>query len=156
MARTISLDSKHPANDAAKHLLSTLSAVNQLSGWQHVQNYIANPSAYVERLKTAQRGEELTRGQIVPGSMDDYQMRGQNIIKRLCSRVEWLLDMQRKSNKAFDAELAVKVIAADRDWASDANTFMKEAESKVTDMLTKNQQKFQAFRESPLVDFRMS
>jgi Inhibitor of Apoptosis domain len=147
VARTISLDSKHPANDAAKHLLSCLSAVNQLSGWQHVQNYIQNPQLYVERLKSAQRGEEPTRGPVVPGSMDDFQFRGQTIIKRLCQRIEWLLDLQRKSNKPFDAEFAVKVVAADREWANDANVFMKEAESKVTDMLTKNQQKFQAFRE---------
>jgi len=124
-----------------------MSAVNQLSGWQHAQNYIHNPQLYVERLKSAQRGEEMSRGPIVPGSIDDYQFRGQMIIKRLCQRIQWLLDLQIKSNKSFDAELAVKVIAADRVWASDANVFMKEAESKVTDMLTRNQQKFQAFRE---------
>ncbi len=40
IARALSLDSKNPANDAAKHLLSCLSAVNQLSGWQHVQKYV--------------------------------------------------------------------------------------------------------------------
>ncbi len=112
-------------------------------------SYIHNPQLYIERLKSAQRGEEMqamTRGPVVPGSMDDFQLRGQFIIKRLCQRVEWLLDLERKANKAFDAEFAVKVIAADREWANDANVFMKEAEAKVTDMLTKNQQKFQSFR----------
>lgn len=136
----------------------------------------------MERLKSAQRSENggdalvgigafsnaggvgtsgvPTRGPVVPGSMDDFQNRGQLLIKKLCQRVEWLLDLQRRASgaaaagtggaagvKPFDAEFAIKVIAADREWANEATLFMKEAETKVTDMLTKNQQKFQAFRE---------
>ena len=39
------------------------------------------------------------------------------------------------------------VVLQDRAWATDANAFMKDAESKVTAMLTDNQARFQAFRE---------
>jgi hypothetical protein len=147
-ARTPSMDANHPANDGCKHLLSFLAAMSQLSGWQHVQNYISNPKLYQERTKSAQRGEEpmITRGPIVKGSMDDFQLRGQTLIKRLCQRVDWLHEMQRDAKRQSDAHLTVKLVAADQEWAADASALMKEAESKVTDMLAKNQLPFQAFR----------
>ncbi len=87
------------------------------------------------------------RGPAVPGSMDDFQSRGQSIIKRLCQRIDWLLELQRKAGAPFDPDFAVRVIAADRDWAHDANVFMREAEGQVTALLVQNQPKFRAFRE---------
>lgn len=150
VARTISLDPSNPANDASKHLLSCLSAVSQLSGWQHVQNYIDNPKLYQEQTKSAQRGEEFqatTRKPLTKGSMDDFQLRGQVLIKRLCQRIEWLLEMQRLAEQPFDAVLCVRLIGADQEWAAAASVFMKEAEAKVTDMLASNQIPFQGFRQ---------
>jgi hypothetical protein len=152
VARSMATDSKTPHSDVAKHLLNCFSAVGQLPGWQHVQNYIHNPQLYIERTKSAQKGDEIaaaamSRTMIAEGSIDDLQLKGQKLIRRLCQRMDWLLDLQRKANKAFDAEFYVKVIATDRAWAEDANSFMKEAETRVTEMLTKNPQKFHAFRE---------
>jgi hypothetical protein len=152
MARGIATDSKSQHCDVAKHLLNFFSAVSQLPGWQHVQNYIHNPQLYIERTKSAQKGDEVAapafnRTLIAEGSMDDLQLKGQKLIRRICQRMDWLLDLQRKANKSFDPEFYVKVIAADRAWAEDASSFMKEAETKVTDMLSKNPQKFHAFRE---------
>jgi len=79
--------------------------------------------------------------------MDDFQDRGLRLVKRMCHRVDWILELQRKSNRSFDADLNLKVLAADKEWCADADSFMKEAEQKVTEMLSLNQKKFQQFRE---------
>lgn len=152
-ARVISLDSKHDASDAARHMLSCLSAVTQLVGWQHVSWYIRDSDYYTAKTKEVQKSSgtgaphPFMTGGIIPGSMDEYQARGQALIKRLAQRVEWVLSLMRRANKRFDPRFVVKVIAADRMWAQDANVFMREAESKVTELLVSNQAKFQAFRE---------
>ncbi len=79
-ARTHSLDSKSDATDAAKHMLSTLSAVNQLSGWQHVAAYILHTASYLERLKNAAThiglgGGRTSDGKEIPRTvMDDFQV----------------------------------------------------------------------------------
>ncbi len=57
-----------------------------------------------------------------------------------------MLELSRKAGKSFDANLAVRVIAADRDWAHEANVFMREAEAKVTELLVHNQKSFDEFR----------
>ncbi len=140
VARVVSLDAKHPANGASKHLLSFLSALNQLNGWQHVQRYVLDPLQYPERAKQLMYGGAKPTC-VVAGSMDDFQDRGLRLVKRMCHRVDWILELQRKSNRSFDADLNLKVIAADREWAADADSFMKEAEQKVTEMLSLNQKK---------------
>ena len=165
-ARVVSLEVQHAASDAARHLLSTFSAINQLSGWQHVAWYIRNPALYLEKTKEAQRVAEAgstysfaeayaasqtnvkTEGdKPTSTNMEEYVRRGQNLIKRFACRIEWLLSLLKPVNKKFDSVFALRVMAADKVWAHDAYSFMREAESKVTEMLVVNQNKFQAFRE---------
>jgi hypothetical protein len=74
------------------------------------------------------------------------KVRGQSIIKQLIQRIDWFLELSRKSGKPFDPNLAVRVIAADRKWAHAANVFMREAEAKVTELLVQNQKSFDEFR----------
>jgi hypothetical protein len=143
-------DIKSPYSDVAKHFLNCFSAVSQLPGWQHVQNYIENPQLYIDRTRSAQKGDEvaaaaLNRSVVTTaegGPIDQLQHKGQKLIRRLCQRIDWFDDLRCKAGKPFDAELCVKTIAADRGWAEDANAFMKDAETKVTTMLTQNPQKF--------------
>ena len=165
-ARMLSLDPKHAVPDAARHLLSTFSAINQLSGWQHVAWYIRNPALYLEKAKEAHRVAEAggtysfaeayaasqtnvkTEGDTPTSiNMEEYVRRGQNLIKRFACRIEWLLSLLKPVNKKFDSVFALRVMAADRVWAHDANEFMREVESKLTELLMANQNKFQAFRE---------
>jgi Inhibitor of Apoptosis domain len=152
-ARAVATEPKDPACDPARQFLSCLSAVNQLTGWQHVQSFMHNPKLYIEKTKNAQRipdAPPLLRGPAVSapvrGSMDDFQTRGQLLIKRVAHRLEWFMEMARQAARPFDPDLAVRVLAADKFWAQDASAFMKEAESKVTDMLARNQDLFQQFR----------
>ena len=165
-ARVVSLEGKHAVSDGARHLLSTFIAVNQLSGWQHVAWYIRNPALYLEKAKEAHRVAEAggtysfaeayaasqtnvkTEGDTPTSiNMEEYVRRGQNLIKRFACRIEWLLSLLKPVNKKFDSVFALRVMAADRVWAHDANEFMREVESKLTELLMANQNKFQAFRE---------
>lgn len=117
-ARAISIDAKHDASDAARHMLSCLSAVTQLVGWQHVSWYIRDSDYYNAKTKEAQK----SAGNGVPppfmtgvvGTMDEYQVRGQALIKRLAQRVEWVLMLLRRGKERFDAGFVLKVIAAVR------------------------------------------
>ena len=153
-ARMFSLDSRHAVYDAACHLLSTFSEINQLSGWQHVAWYIRNPALYLEKTKEAQRvaeaGKTYSFAEAYAASqtnMEEYVRRGQNLIKRFACRIEWLLSLLKPVNKKFDSVFALRVMAADKVWAQDANEFMREVERKVTDLVVANENKFQAFRE---------
>src|SRR5205814_305603 len=94
VARTLATDNKSPHSDVAKHLLNCFSAVSQLPGWQHVQNYIDNPQLYIERTKSAQKGDEIAaaamnQSLVAEGSIDQLQNKGQRLLRRLCQRVDW-------------------------------------------------------------------
>lgn len=81
-------------------------------------------------------------------AVDELQMRGAALLKRLCARIWWVLQLQLRERRIIpEPEIYIRVISADRQWATDANVLMKDAESKVTAMLTNNQKEFQAFRE---------
>lgn len=116
MARLVSLDVKQAAHSQTKHVLSFLNTTNQLLGWQHVQRYIDNPLQYAERAKLLMFGNKPAVGSFVTatltGSMDELQVRALQILRKLCHRVDWILELQRTSNRSFDPELALKVIAA--------------------------------------------
>lgn len=150
VARSVSLDTAQRANEAAKHLLSLLSAAGQLSGWQHLQNYITDPKLYHARTMAAQRGEPHASTRLpAPTGLHAFQSRAQLLLKRLCQRIDWLLQMQSNANQPFDADLCMGLIAADHAWAADASSFMRDAEANVTEMLAHNQLAFQAFRTAP-------
>lgn len=155
IARPVSLDPKHPAHTQTKHLLSFFVSLNQVLGWQHVQRYVEAPLQYAEGAKFLLYGGKHL---VIAGSssslasqsirsMDVLQERGQRLMRKLCHRMDWILELQRNSNRPFDAELSIKVVAADREWATEADLFMKEAEHKIVEMLHPNQERFQQFRE---------
>jgi hypothetical protein len=84
-ARTHALDEKSDASSSAKHILSTLSAVNQLTGWQHVTAYILHRSSYLDRLTSAATknvtmhmsigGGRSSDGKEIPQTfMDEFQV----------------------------------------------------------------------------------
>lgn len=153
VARAVSLDPKHPANNPTKHLLSFTNALSQLLAWQHAQRFLENPLTYAETSKTLLYGYNAPSASgsggapAVVRSMDDLQERGQRLSRKLCQRVDWLLGLQRNSNRQFDGEIALKVLVADREWATEADAFLKELEHKVVEMLQANQARFQQFRE---------
>lgn len=142
-ARTISLDAKHPATEQAKLLLSTLSALSQLVGWTHVQAFIKDRKQISPAI-----GARGVPFESKSESKDDLEYRGRPVLARLLQRVDWMLDLLRRANnKPFDAETAVKIIAADREWQHEATAYLKEAESRVAEMLAHNQNAFNQFRE---------
>lgn len=119
-----------PLVNVARPLVDCFSAVSQLKGWLEVEKYICNEKSAV-----------------VNASVNELILDGQKLLRRLAQRIDWVLELQRTANKAFDPEFCLKVIAADRTWTETANAFMKKAETDVTYMLTHNPQKFHAFRE---------
>lgn len=153
VARAASLDPKHPANNPTKHFLSFMVLSSQLLAWQHAQRFLENPLTYAETSKTLLYGYKAPSASGSAGapatvrSMDDLQESGRRLLQKLCQRVDWLLELQRNSHRKFDGELALKVVVADRVWATETDAFIKEAEHKVVEMLQGNQQRFQQFRE---------
>lgn len=115
--------------DVAKHILSFFGAVNQLPGWLYCEQWIT---------------ANTTNQKIIPELIN----KGNSLIMGLLSRLQWVLNLQTASTKHADPEILMRVLSADRVWASDSTTFMKEAEVKVTAMLTENQPKFHQFREA--------
>src|SRR4051812_24625047 len=51
VVRMLAQDRTSPVVDHAKVIMNTFSAVAQLPGWQHVQDFIIDPTAYVRRLQ---------------------------------------------------------------------------------------------------------
>jgi hypothetical protein len=156
--------------DVAKHLLNCQAAVSQMPGWCHVEHYIRNPLEYLDLHKLIplpSSSKQVDLHKLIPlvssskqtannhpsaavplGMMDDLLTKGQNLIKRQAMRIAWVMRLQIQAQvPPTDPQIYMKVIAADRLWAADANAYMKEAELKVTAMLTENQPKFHAFRE---------
>jgi hypothetical protein len=136
--------------DVAKHLLNFFSAVNQLPGWAHVEQYIKSPAAYLTATQIVNYPDpKATPISIVGGTgvMNELMSKGNALILRLLKRIDWVLCLQPKAQKRADPEVLMRVISADRVWASDSTAFMKEAEVQVTALLTENQPKFHQFRE---------
>lgn len=193
--RCYAADRTCPISDHAKVLMNTFSAVAQLPGWQHVQDYIVDPNAYVYRIQAlggayaalgggasvprafgpaappiptersapsttattttttttttaAYVGHLIREDNILP-----LQEQGKVLLHQLCTRVAWLRELKNKTSHASknEPELVVRAIvfylAADRKWIADAQNFMKEAELRVTQMLTRNATRFAQFRE---------
>lgn len=140
-ARNLAVDTKQPTCESARQFLSCLSAINQIHGWQHVSWFIRDSDAYIAATKVAAQHDTWPRG-----VMDEFQLRGQALLKRVCHRIWWVSEMVRQSGNAFDPTIAVKIFAADHQWSANATAFMKEAESQITELLARNSEGFQRFR----------
>lgn len=148
--RQISGDRNSPIHDKSKVMMNCFSAVSQLPGWQHVQDYIIDPAGYIDR------SQELPSQKLMPRLIRDdniapLQAQGKQLLTQLVTRVAWLLQLRDASGVEkqpdVDARAIVFYLATDRRWIADAQTFMKEAELRVTQMLTRNPTRFAQFRE---------
>jgi serine/threonine protein kinase len=150
----------------ARHVNNTLSTQTQLGGWVHTEEYIISAQGYLNRIscavKAAARAKlhEQAGGQpAIPISIalspDDSKLRpigslqvtGEALVKRLLARVQWVAELFARANQDFDPDFCLHVVGSDGAWMDEAGNFMKEAESKVTTMLTNNRQKFAGFRD---------
>lgn len=130
--------------------MNTFSAVSQLPGWQHVQDYILDPHGYINR------SQNIGATKTSPGdNIRPLQEQGKILLTQLCTRVAWLLRLRAAAppteKELVERELAAKAIvfylASDKIWLADAAQFMKEAELRVTQLLTRNANRFAQFRE---------
>lgn len=147
---------------AAQTIYGALGTQSQLYGWQHVSEYIRNPQLYIERTKTAQRGGSSANATAQPVAplpvtargpselhehIDTLQETGHAVVKRLVQRLEWLLNIFARENVPVDAETLITLIGTDKKWMDDATAFMNSCEYKVAELLSKNPQRFNQFRD---------
>lgn len=66
---------------------------------------------------------------------------------RLVQRVEWILNIFSSNKIPFNQELAMKFLATDIKFLDDLDSLSKECETKVSEMLEKYPQKFNAYRD---------
>lgn len=163
--RTYARDLSSSIVDHAKVYMNTLSAVAQLPGWQHVQDYIIDPLAYIERSypvkSNASTTEKITinpppqplsMGRLLrEDNIQPLQEQGKLLLTQLCVRVRWLLALRNAAAQKTEQEVALRAtvfyLCSDRKWVSDAQIFMRDAELRVTQMLTRNATRFAQFRE---------
>jgi hypothetical protein len=129
---------KHTARSSTSNASSSSSSISN-----------NNNSAHLTRSAPAlsSLASSGASGIVTDGSIEQLQVRGRRLLQWLCQRVQWLIDLSKKSGREFQPEHFIRVIAVDRNFGDLANSFMKDAELKVTHMLTNNQQKFHQFRE---------
>jgi serine/threonine protein kinase len=144
----------HPAQALAKHVNNMLSTQTQLAGWKHVQDYIVDPKAYLDRIKPVRTSEQVARMHAItqqeqeqPRAIDILQSTAERLLRRLMMRLEWLLDLQTRAKEEFDPDLFLQVMNMDSKWMDESTAFIREAELKVTDLLKRNSQRFGAFRD---------
>jgi hypothetical protein len=153
-ARLGAVDEKSSAGvgPAARHLLNLLAAAGQLPGWLHVASFIADPSQYIDYTKVVQSGQNCEERHMPPatpkGPIDELMSRGETLLRRLLQRLQWLWDCQNAAGRPFVADTYLRVLSCDRSWIDDGNAFIKEAEMRVTDMLSSNPAAFAQFRMS--------
>lgn len=138
--------------DVARHLRNFLSASSQMAGWMHVEKYIiAGPedykSATAHPCKCHDPARELRGFVQSDGPVGELMGKGATLLRRVLMRISWVLRLQALEHKSADPEVYLRVISADRLWTRDATAFMKEAETKVMDVLRANPERFQAFRD---------
>lgn len=160
--------------DGAKVIVNTFSAVAQLPGWQHVQDFICDPTGYVNRMQIMgaayvkdasgavkdvhpvrrDANEIVGVALLREDNIWPLQEQGKLLLQQLCLRVMWLLKLRLEaasSGTQTEHEVSMRAVVyylcADRKWIADAQHFLKEAEMRVTQMLTRHAQRFAAFRE---------
>lgn len=137
----------HPAQALAKHVQNALSMQTQLAGWKHVQDFIMDPKAYADGLKGLRSLEPVPRVTPAVGAIDTLLGTSERLVRRVCMRLEWLLDLQTRAKEEFDPDLFLHVIALDLKWMEESASFIRDAEVKVTDLLKKNSERFGLFRD---------
>lgn len=137
VARTASVDPKNPAHLAATLFLDCLALGPQLASLMYLQNYLRSvqPNAEIDSFEPS----TTKAGSIPPDSLDTaHQLFGQSLLKQICHRIDWFLNIQRITNRPFNAEFCLKLIAADREWINTTNEFMKGTAAKIEKILAKN------------------
>jgi len=145
VARNASTNLKDTAHYAAKLYWSLTIALTQLVGWQQFALYVNTNTNTKTDNNTKTNAKPNTNAN---GTMSELQDRGQGLLLHVCRRMEWKLMLMANEHKAFDADLCVKLIAADKQWTTDVTCFLKTLEAKVAELLNVNAAQFQLFRES--------
>lgn len=160
------------ARSAAQTVYGVLGTQSQLYGWQHVSEYIRNPLLYTERTKSlppagsnpnnpSSAAPAPTAGanpndpslwtargpSEIHEAIDLLQETGHNVTKALVQRIEWIQQIFRRDNVSMNAEFIIQVVATDITWVGQAAAFMKACEERVAELLAKNPQRFNQFRE---------
>jgi hypothetical protein len=135
----------------AIHILDTFMAQTKLVGWRPLQDYINNPTAYINELKgenlKEEKREEKPPVPTATSVVSELQALGQNLTKRYIQRVNWILDLQKQAGEEFDPDLCLIAVAADKKWIIDSAIFVKEVESKIETFVSKNLQRFAEFKD---------
>lgn len=160
----------------AQTIFGALATQSQLYGWQHVSEYIRNPALYIERTKPVQKAGSTVqptggtasaaattaaaadapapapaptpRGPSeLHEAVDALQEDGHAIIKRLIQRIDWLRIIFTREGRKISTEFFVELLGTDTAWMTDANQFMKNCEERVAELLARNPQRFNQFRE---------
>jgi serine/threonine protein kinase len=143
----------------AQTVYGALGTQSQLYGWQHVSEYIRNPQLYIERTKSSVRNARDRDQPVIPPpptmrgpselheAVDTLQETGHSVIKRLIQRIEWLVTILRRQNVEVIPESVLSLLGTDVKWMDDATGFMNSCEYKVAELLTKNPQRFNQFRD---------
>jgi len=104
--------------DVARHIVNYLSAVGQLPGWLHVEQYIRNPTGYTEG-KNSEGHRRISSSNLSPsppvegrGRIGELMAQGEGLFNRLCRRIAWVWALETKENKAPDANVYMRVISA--------------------------------------------
>lgn len=135
-----------------------------------VSEYIRNPFLYTERTKSMPPAGANATGASTSAApnasnpndpslwtargpseiheaIDLLQETGHNTVKRLIQRIDWLRLVFRRDCVAPNAEFIIQCVATDVAWVAEAAAFMKQCEEKVAELLAKNPQRFNQFRE---------
>lgn len=153
---------------AAQTVYGAIGTQSQLYGWQHVSEFIRNPTLYIERTKVIQAVANTNAGSgpsttatAVPDpstwpargpaelheAIDALQEFGHSIVKRLIRRVNWMRAVFERDKVALNAAFIIECVSTDTEWVADATAFMKQCEECVAELLAKNPQRFNHFRE---------
>ncbi len=158
----------------AQTIYGALATQSQLYGWQHVSEYIRNPRLYMERKKPVPvvnptekpkdpailAAEKKAFDALCDSAMkaprgpselheaiDGLQETGHDVIKRFIYRVDWFRSIYAKADALIPLNDLVRLIGTDLTWMAEANAFMKSCEETVAELLAKNPQRFNQFRE---------
>ncbi len=136
----------------SKKLLSLHNVVKEMSGWCHVARYIDNPQQYTKNMRAAEAGNKV----YMDAWHGDYpwfsrlkniENFGYSLMNHYYQLLETALDHQAESFGTINPLYSLDFLSNQKSWIEAIDRFMKMGESAVTELLTKNQQKFQSFRE---------
>jgi hypothetical protein len=79
--------------------------------------------------------------------VDALQELGHALTKRLIQRIDWLRQIYAREKVSINPEFFIELLGTDTQWMEDAINFMQQCEEKVAELLAKNPQRFNQFRE---------